>query len=108
MEYIIGLVILAGLAYWAVKRNAKVQPTTAEASAPYKVEAQPVVVEVAQPVVEAAPVAKAAPAKAKKPAAKPVAKKPATMKAAPKSAAKAKTTDASAKPKKPKSLKVAK
>lgn len=102
MEYIIGLVILAGIAYWAVKRNSKVQPTVVEEAAPYKVDAPAAPVETVQPV---APVAEVKPVEAAP--TKPRAKKPAAIKAAPKAPAKKEAAPA-AKSKKPKSLKIAK
>ena len=58
MEIFIGLVILAGIAYWIVKNKPQPTAKTEEPQAPYKVEVSPVVV--------TAPVA-TEPTKAKKP-----------------------------------------
>lgn len=84
MEIILGLIVVAGAAYWLFGRKKDEQP---EAVAPYKVdtpapapvEAQPVadVVPEAVVVVEEAP-AKTKKAKAPAKAKKPAAKKPAT------------------------------
>lgn len=107
MEILVGLVVLAGFAYLAVKRRSRTEteakaPETTEA--PQKIEVAPVIVtaqppkaEVAQPVVEAPAVQ---PAKAKKP-------KAAAIKAKPKAEPVAKDSKPKA-VKKPKTLKVVK
>lgn len=110
MEILVGLVVLAGFAYLAVKRHSRTEteakaPETTEV--PYKVEVAPVIVTAAPPKAEApvvettvaeAPAEK--PAKAKKP-------KAAAIKAKPKAEPVAKDSKPKA-VKKPRTLKVVK
>ena len=62
MEIFIGLVILAGMAYWIVKNKPQTTTKQEEPQAPYKVEVSPVIV-----TDTAKPEAAEKPTKAKKP-----------------------------------------
>lgn len=90
MEYIVGIAVIAAIAYLLTRKK---EEAVVETAADAKVEAVN-----AQPVAEAAPVAEAKPAKA--PAKKPAAKKPAVAKA--KAPAKAPAKKPASKAKKPK------